>query len=186
MLSFYFTVFSYEHDSSDVLLDWALLSKTSVTYRNSLMSVEDKLRLLCYFPHPHGTVPSSCSHTALTAQAVQPCNSILMSKAAEIHSSIHTFRANQVFGSKIKYVLISYSQSFHVCILIHIPDLDWAVMRGTVQIMSSLPEWKSLWRNRIRFIGSPKSYAKLLKKHVELCATQRKKESIPTLGLCVL
>lgn len=57
-----------------------------VTDRNSLMAVEDKLRLLGYLPHPHGAVASSCSHAALTAQAVQPRDSILMPKATEIHS----------------------------------------------------------------------------------------------------
>lgn len=53
------------------------------------MTVEHQLRLLGYFPHPHGAVTSTCSHTALTAQTVQPCDDVLVAKTATIQLRFH-------------------------------------------------------------------------------------------------
>lgn len=51
---------------------------------------------------------------------------------------------NCLKGSVLNSILISYSQSLHIRILIHVPHLNWAIVRSTVKIMCSLPEWKTL------------------------------------------
>lgn len=59
------------------------------------------------------------------------------------------WRPMQVFFcGDINYIQISYSQSFHICVLFHVPHFYWAIMRGAVKIMTSLPEWKTLRRKR--------------------------------------
>lgn len=49
---------------------------------DSLVAVEHQLRFLGYLPHPHRAIPSSRGHAALTAQAVQSRDGILMTKSA--------------------------------------------------------------------------------------------------------
>lgn len=63
-----------------------------------------------------------------------------------VTAKVKHWSSMQVFGCETNHSLISYSQSFHICVLIHVPHLYWAIMRGAVQIMSPLPEWKTLTR----------------------------------------
>lgn len=51
--------------------------------RDSLVAVEDELRLLGDLPHPHRAVPPSRRHAALAAQTVQARDGGLMAEAAE-------------------------------------------------------------------------------------------------------
>lgn len=51
--------------------------------RDSLVAVEDQLRLLGDLPHPHRAVPPSRRHAALAAQTVQACDGGLMAEATE-------------------------------------------------------------------------------------------------------
>lgn len=51
--------------------------------RDSLVAVEDQLRLLGDLPHPHRAVPPSRRHAALAAQTVQACDGALMAEATE-------------------------------------------------------------------------------------------------------
>ena len=46
------------------------------------MAVEHQLGLLGYLPDPHGVVPAPRGHAALPAQTVQPCDGVLVPKAA--------------------------------------------------------------------------------------------------------
>lgn len=47
---------------------------------NSLVSVKHELRFFRNLPDSDGSVSSSCGHTSLSAQTVQPCNLVLMAK----------------------------------------------------------------------------------------------------------
>lgn len=51
---------------------------------------------------------------------------------------------NCLKGSVLNSILSCYSQSLHIRILIHVPHLNWAIVRSTVKIMCSLPEGKTL------------------------------------------
>lgn len=53
-----------------------------------LMPIEDELRLLWDLPDPHSAIPSPRGHTALPAQAVQPCDDVLVPKAGGEHSEL--------------------------------------------------------------------------------------------------
>ena len=53
------------------------------------------------------------------------------------------------------FFLICHSQSFHVCVLVHVPHLYWAIMWSAVQIMSPLSKWKAL-RREIHWYDSQK------------------------------
>ena len=134
------------HLKTRVLTAWHWNTRGK-TERDSLMAVEYQLRFLGYLPHPHWAVPSSCSHTALAAQAVQSCDGILMPKATARHSD----KKSQMLMLNTSvwqdsFFLICHSQSFHICVLVHVPHFYWAIMWGAVQIMSPLSEWKALRR----------------------------------------
>lgn len=47
---------------------------------DSLVAVKHQLRFLSYLPHPHRSIPSSCCHAALAAQAVQSGDGVLMTE----------------------------------------------------------------------------------------------------------
>lgn len=49
-------------------------------------------------------------------------------------------------GREIKNVSLGHSQSFHIRVLVHIPHLYRAIVRGAVQVISSPPEGKTLRR----------------------------------------
>lgn len=109
------------------------------------MAVKHQLRFLGYLPHPHWSIPSSCGHAALAAQAVQARDGVLMTKpTAKSNVTVEVQLALLKAGRN--YGMISRSQSFHICILVYVPHFNRTVMRGAVEVMSSPSEWKTLRR----------------------------------------
>lgn len=113
------------------------LTRDRGTLAETLLLSSTPLQCGPVLPQSHSTHGSGCPVLWWHPDA-QSCTDLFY---------IYTWGKTKFWGVIYILVWVSNLQSFHICILIHIPHLHWAIMRGTVKIMGSLPEWETLrWK----------------------------------------